>query len=262
MVEKIFEELSALDEVEAIALGGSRAGEVFDAKSDYDVYVYCTAAIPESVRADILKKYCGRMEIGNSFWEYEDNCVLNSGVDIDILYRDLDEFVKGVSEVVDGHLARNCYTTCMWHNLKTCKIVYDGSGRLTEYKKRYSCAYPKELKANIISRGMKLIRNAMPAFEVQIEKAVGRGDVISMNHRVTEFFAAYFDVIFAMNELTHPGEKRLVELCEKNCKILPDDFRGNIERLLHDLFGASDRVSSDLDSIITALERKLKESGN
>ena len=101
MTEELFRELCALEQVEALALGGSRAGEHFDAASDYDVYLYCTAPIPEAVRRDILSKYCGRMEIGNHFWEYEDNCVLKDGVDIDLLYRDLDELTAGVARVVE-----------------------------------------------------------------------------------------------------------------------------------------------------------------
>ena len=67
MVEKLFEELSELPEVEAIALGGSRAGEVFDEKSDYDVYLYCTGDVSEEVRRQILENYCSHMEIGNHF---------------------------------------------------------------------------------------------------------------------------------------------------------------------------------------------------
>lgn len=45
MVEQLFKELSTLPEVEAIALGGSRAGEVYDEKSDYDVYLYCIGTL-------------------------------------------------------------------------------------------------------------------------------------------------------------------------------------------------------------------------
>lgn len=93
MTEKLFEELAALPEVDAIALGGSRAGETYDEKSDYDVYLYCSGDIEESVRTDILSRYCSTIEIGNHFWEYEDNCTLNNGIDIDILYRDLEASV-------------------------------------------------------------------------------------------------------------------------------------------------------------------------
>ena len=50
MVEQLFKELSLLEEVEAIALGGSRAGVNYDEKSDYDVYLYVTSPINEEKR--------------------------------------------------------------------------------------------------------------------------------------------------------------------------------------------------------------------
>ena len=149
MVEKLFQELSSLDQVEAIALGGSRAGEVYDEKSDYDVYLYCSGPIEESIRRKVLEKYCSTMELGNHFWELEDNCTLNNGIDIDVLYRNLDDFVKDVASVVEQYQAHNGYTTCMWHNLRTCKIIYDRDGRLKAAKKRFDVTYPKQLKENI-----------------------------------------------------------------------------------------------------------------
>ena len=39
-VNELFHAFAALPQVEAIALGGSRASGRDDAKSDYDVYVY------------------------------------------------------------------------------------------------------------------------------------------------------------------------------------------------------------------------------
>lgn len=47
MVEQLFKELSLLEEVEAIALGGSRAGVNYNEKSDYDVYLYVTSPVSE-----------------------------------------------------------------------------------------------------------------------------------------------------------------------------------------------------------------------
>ena len=157
MIEELFKELSMFDEVEAIALGGSRAGDNYDEKSDYDVYLYCTGAISEEKRRALLSKYCSVMEIGNHFWEYEDNCILNNGIDIDILYRNIDDFSEDVSSVVEKHQARNGYTTCMWHNLRTCKIIYDKEGRLETAKKRFDVPFPSELKKNIIERNIFLL---------------------------------------------------------------------------------------------------------
>ena len=106
-IEALFERLASLPEVEAIALGGSRAGADYDEASDYDVYLYCRGEIPEEVRRDLLAPFCSRMELGNRFWEYEDNCTLTGGVDIDLLYRNLDEFVEDVADVVERCQPRN-----------------------------------------------------------------------------------------------------------------------------------------------------------
>ena len=47
MINALFQDLSRLPQIEAIALGGSRAGNHYDEKSDYDIYLYCTAPISE-----------------------------------------------------------------------------------------------------------------------------------------------------------------------------------------------------------------------
>jgi len=259
MVEQLFQELCALDQVEALALGGSRAGEHFDEASDYDVYLYCKGQISEEARRNILSKYCCVMEIGNHFWEYEDNCRLNSGTDIDILYRDLDDFISGVADVVEGFQAHNGYTTCMWHNLLTCKVIYDRDGRLTRAKERFTVPYPPQLKKNIMERSWKLLHSAMPAYEGQLAKALKRADWVSVNHRAAAFLESYFDFLFALNGVAHPGEKRLVQMCLERCPILPEDFEKNIEALLQDLFYAPDRVSADISAMISALERASRQ---
>lgn len=235
-VEALFEELSGLPQVEAIALGGSRATGRHDEKSDYDVYVYLTGAVEETVRRTILEKYCGYMEIGNSFWELEDDVSLKNGIDMDIIYRNLQEFAGMISGVVDGCNAWNGYTTCMWHNLITGRILFDRNGKLTALQEQYRIPYPQKLKENIISNNRKLLSGMLPSFDAQIQKAEKRGDLVSVNHRVAEFLASYFDVIFALNEMLHPGEKRMQSICSAECKILPEKFDENLNRLFENMF--------------------------
>ena len=257
MFDSLIQELSKLDAVEAIALGGSRAGTQYDERSDYDVYLYCTAPVPEGTRRKILSGYCSVMEIGNHFWEYEDNCTLSNGVDIDILYRSLDSFVADVAAVVERFEARNGYTTCMWHNLLQCRILYDRDGRLAAAKARFDVPYPPQLQENIIFRNYKLLQASMPAYRIQISKALERGDLVSINHRTAAFMESYFDILFALNEQTHPGEKRLIAKCKELCPILPEQFEENLQSLFRDLYSAPQLVNSDISRIIGKLQKIL-----
>lgn len=254
MINNLFNDLAALEQVEAIALGGSRSGENYDDNSDYDVYVYITDSISEDVRKAILSKYCGYMEIGNHYWENEDNCVLNNGIDIDIIYRNLDEFRAEVASVVEEYNPHNGYTTCMWHNLINSKIIYDVNNRFKEAQDRFSVPYPKELRENIIKRNFNLLDDAMPAYSHQIKKASERGDRVSVLHRTTAFLESYFDIIFALNSLTHPGEKRLAEICKQSCAVLPNDFEANLDRLFDDIASDSENINEDIENIIKALK--------
>ena len=257
MVNALFSEFSSLPQVEAIALGGSRAGNCYDEKSDYDVYLYCTAPVPEELRNNILQKYCVYMEIGNRFWETEDNCTLSNGIDIDILYRNLDDFTADVASVVEQHQSKNGYTTCMWHNLNTCKILFDRNGRLAAAKKRFDVSYPQELKQSIVQRNYRLLTNMLPAYDSQIRKAISRNDRVSVNHRISAFLESYFDLLFALNEQTHPGEKRLISLCIEKCSILPDRFEENLNDLLSNAQSRPELVSNDLAKMISSLAKIL-----
>lgn len=252
-VNELFEELGKLPQVEAIALGGSRATGRNDEKSDYDVYVYVTSDIPENERRNILDKYCKYMEIGNSFWELEDDVTLQNNIDMDIIYRNMQNFKNLISSVVTECIPWNGYTTCMWHNLITSKIIFDRRGSLYELQQKYSVPYPKKLKENIISNNMKLLRGMLPSYDMQIKKAELRGDLVSVNHRVTEFLASYFDIIFALNEMPHPGEKRMQSICSKECKILPNNFDKNLNKLFDGICKIN--ISSVICDMIDELQK-------
>ena len=117
--------------------------------------------------------------------------------------------------------------------------------------------YPKELKNNIIEKNMSLLSGLLPSYDGQINKAVNRGDLVSINHRTAAFMESYFDVLFALNECTHPGEKRLISLAKKNCRILPENFEENINKLFADLFSSPKAVAEDLVAIVEELRGVL-----
>ena len=145
----------------------------------------------------------------------------------------------------------------MWHNLLTCKIIYDKERRLTAAKKRFDVPYPAELKENIIDRNLKLLSGMLPSYDGQIKKAAARGDQVSICHRTAAFMESYFDILWALNEKTHPGEKRLVSLCRENCPLLPAHFEENLNLLYSHLFAEPEKIGEDLAGILAELGKIL-----
>ncbi|ETY70728.1 DUF4037 domain-containing protein [Bifidobacterium moukalabense] len=256
-VEELFEAMHDWPEVEAIALGGSRATGNADERSDYDVYLYVTAPVPTKRREKLLSGYCSHAEIDNGFWENEDDCTLNDGTDVDILYRDLDSFTNSVADVVERFHASNGYTTCLWHNMITSMNVFDRNGRFSAAQRRFTVPFPEPLRRNIIERNMRLLHGNLPSYDAQIRKAASRGDEVAVNHRVAAFMESYFDVIFALNRLTHPGEKHLEKLASRNCEILPKDFEANLGTLFGAMFTDVDLLGGTLQAIVDDLQRTV-----
>ncbi|MBQ8460717.1 DUF4037 domain-containing protein, partial [bacterium] len=144
------------------------------------------------------------------------------------------------------------YTTAFLYTLNNFQIIYDTDNWLLNLQKSIKTEYPKELKENIIKRNIMLMYDKpFASYYEQIEKALKRNDIVSVNHRISAFLASYFDVIFAVNELLHPGEKRLVQYALNNCKILPKDFEENLIKLYN-------RPDADILSILDNLANNLK----
>lgn len=253
--EQLVEELKKLDEVEALALGGSRSTPNYDEKSDYDLYVYVSKMPSLNIRKQILNKFCSYIELNNSYWELEDDCTLKDGIDIDIIYRNIDEISEKISAVLDYFNAQNGYTTCMWYNLINSKILYDKNNKLTALQKKYDIPYPQELKDNIIKKNFSLLTNYLPSYDKQIYKALARHDYVSVNNRLAAFLDSYFDIIYALNEIKHPGEKRLMSIALKQCDILPNNFEENINKLFANVFKNDDAFVQTLKDIILELKK-------
>nr|WP_303672242.1 nucleotidyltransferase domain-containing protein [Ruminococcus bromii] len=101
-LEEILLALKSLDTVEAVALGGSRSTGASEENSDYDIYVYCAEIPTAETRENLLEKYCSIAEFGNHYWESEDNTVMNNGIPVDIIYREVDRFGRYIDTVIKG----------------------------------------------------------------------------------------------------------------------------------------------------------------
>ena len=255
-------EFSKLEEVNGILLAGSHATKTNDKDSDYDIYIYTYKEIALKKRKEITDKFFRYMELDNTFWEREDDGVLlESNIEVEIIYRDLDWIDNSLKRTLLEFKADTGYTTCFWSNFINSIVLYDENGELNTLQGKYRISYPKELKENIIKKNYPLLKEQMPAYYNQIEKALKRDDFISVNHRIAAFFASYFDIIFAINEISHPGEKKLLKIIRDNNLKIPKEMYNNIESILKLTATSSLDILLEIDDLVNNLDGLLVSEG-
>lgn len=235
LAQKLATEFGHFEEVKAIALGGSVASGAAGPGSDIDLYVFTTARVALQKRIELAgKSGFTRADLGLEFWDPGDEWMdTASGIEVDVIYWDTAWIEDQLARVVQRHQASMGYTTCFWNTLQKALPLYDPSGWFAVLQNSTQVPYPEELRLNIIRANHAVLRRVIPSYAHQIEKAQSRGDLVSVNHRVAALLASYFDVLFALNRVLHPGEKRLLALAEQNCPLLPSGFSTDVTELLH-----------------------------
>lgn len=251
----IVNKFSQLEEVEAILLSGSHTTNTQDENSDYDLYIYSNKEVPIIKREEITRKYCDYMEINNQFWETEDDGIIRDGnIPIEIIYRDFNWIDIQLERTVLKCQADVGYTTCFWNNFITSVILYDKHEKARKLQQKYNIKYPEKLKLNIIKKNYPLLREQMPAYYFQIKKALKRNDYVSVNHRVAALLASYFDILFAVNEIPHPGEKKVVKILKEKATKLPVSMEENLNDLLKSISNFDERILVEINQLVDHLD--------
>lgn len=254
---EIISRYASLPGIRAIAIGGSIASGHADSNSDIDLYIFSDSDITVETRSGIIKPVSSRYEIGGDYFGPGDEYYYDSAErEFDVMYWNCGWFEGLLNDIWKNGQAWNGYTTAFLYTLKNFLIVYDPQQWLANLQQCLDSPYPQELKRNIIRRNMMLLCDKpFSSCKSQIVSAVKKNDFISINHRIAAFIASYFDIIFAVNELLHPGEKRLVQFAEKNCKILPDNFSGNLAELAFADRNNTSAIPEVLEKIIMELRK-------
>lgn len=240
-MENVIEKFAKLKEVKAITLGGSLGAQTGDTLSDYDIYIFSDIEVPIIERENIAKQYSDKYEIHNTFYGDGDEWFRRSDNRVfDLMYWNRKWIEDIINNIWIRHDAWGGYTTCFLYTVKNASIFYDPQDWFKSLQEKLNTPYPQELANNIILRNRMMIKDKITAsFKEQIEKAVKRDDIVSINHRISAFLAGYFDIIFAANKMLHPGEKRLIQYALKHCPLLPHDFKKNVT----DLCCAQDKIT-------------------
>lgn len=232
---------------------GAVSAETSDDNSDIDVYIFTKTDILIETRENIIKPISSKFEIGGEYFGSGDEFIFdNLGKQLDLMYWTIEWIESVVNKTwIECH-PQNVYTTCFLYTLKNFNIIYDKNNRLENLQRKINTPYPLKLKGNIINRNLMLMKDKpFASYYEQIEKALLWNDVTSVNHRISAFVASYFDIIFALNEQLHSGEKRLIQYAKNNCKKLPKDFEKNLLNLFKQLNFATLCI---LDSIVSELK--------
>jgi len=243
---------AAFPEVQAIALAGSEGAGAADELSDIDLYVYATSEIPAEARRAIARDFADRFEIDNRFWEPGDEWIeRSSGRGIDIMYRCPAWIEDQLARVLVRHEASVGYSTCFWWNVLHSRTLHDANGWYAGLQQAAQQPYPPELRRAIVAKNLPILRDNISSYRRQIERALRRGDRISVQHRVTAVLASYWDIVFAVNGSPHPGEQRLVEHARRRCTRMPRGWEQAVASLIEAPSPESlDRLVDGLNEIL------------
>jgi hypothetical protein len=265
LAKAIAAKFGALPQVVAVALAGSRTTGVFNASSDYDFFVYIQDDIPVKIRSAIAKQFAERIEIDNQFWEPGDEWIdASSSCAVDVMYRTPQWIEEQLDRVLVKHQASVGYSTCFWWNVLTSTDLYDKGDWFKQLQEKANQPYPEPLKRAIVAKNHPILRRNISSYTHQLELAINRNDSVSIIHRTAALLASYFDIIFAINSVPHPGEKRLVEQVKKLCSTVPTGMEEQIERITDSLSSSSLNSSllHNLHELIDGLDKVLIAEGS
>ncbi len=263
IARKIAKAFGELNDVEAVALGGSQANGPVDAESDIDIYVYTTAPIDLADREAIADDLGAvQRELNQTFWDVADGWVdAETNIEIEAVYWDKSWIERKLDRVLIKHLPSNGYSTAHWHTIRNSVCLYDKDGWFAALQHRSRQPYPEQLREAIVAWNHQILSKISASFLNQIKKAVKRNDLVSVNHRLTELLAGYFDIIFALNRIPHPGEKRLLEQAAKLCPKLPKNMEPQVKLVLQAAAKADDGLIATIDKLMDDLDSLLIKEG-
>jgi hypothetical protein len=262
LARRIAAQYARLAPVEAVALGGSLTTDFAGADSDIDLYVYSRTALDMADRRRIATAAALHAEVDNRYWEPGDEWIDRaSRTGADVMFRDMGWTEDALRRLLNEHQAAVGYSTALWHNVRRSAVLFDRSGWFGELQAFADQDYPATLQRAIIAKNYPLLRQNISSYLRQIEKAVARGDLVSINHRLAALLASYFDIVFAVNRLPHPGEKRQIAIAERACRHLPAGMARQVTALLAAGARADTQIGAVVHDLVDGLDALLREVG-
>jgi hypothetical protein len=224
-----------------VALGGSHAKGTADAHSDVDVYLFADAFLPAARRVELVTVRLGEAARAVSWGA--DEPFVEGGTDFSVDGVLVECWLRGARQVestlaacVRGGIRREhkawtamgFFEHVVLGDVHAMRVVEDPAGMLARWKATVA-TYPEPLRDTLLRRFM-----AEAAFWPENPHylgAVERGDVIYTSAIVQQTVQALIQVVFALDRVYFPGEKKLADALEK-LPSAPRDFAARIQNVL------------------------------
>jgi hypothetical protein len=226
----------------AISLGGSVGSGFADEASDLDFHVFWEAPLaPPAEREAHLAMVADAGSViarpGEASWALEDWFSVEGRL-VELIYVAWRDVEADVTSAYDHGLSDEEFTTARLHNYARGRVLHDPTGVLRAVRDRLNRAYPENTRELLLRREPERLAMALK----QLRTAQARRDLLFAQHRRYTMQTIAFNLLFALNRLYHPGEKRLLAHAER-CPIRPANFAARWERIA--LLPADDMALAD-----------------
>ncbi len=243
-------------EVEAVVLAGSQTDNLADQLSDIDLYIYARdALVALQRRRTLIQERAEHYDLNSKYRGTTDEWIEKStGIRVDVTYRDVGWIIDEVQRIMVHHHATMGCSTTVWYNVLNSIPYFDRGGWFSELQKTAHQPYPDDLMYAIVKKNHPALRKGLSSYKLQIARALERGDFVTVQHRTAGLLASYFDVLFAVNRMPHPGDKRMLDIAEAHCVKRPPQLREQVTAVLYsdDLLLHIDELVDGLDDLLIA----------
>jgi predicted nucleotidyltransferase len=225
-----------------IAVGGSYAKGVSDEQSDVDIYLFANQILPRDQRSTLMKH---RLNSASQIISWGDDALfVEGGTDfwyagrkVECWLRNMQRIEKTLQMCLNGQIDRGyvVWTVMGFYNyvalsdIHVMQIIEDPNGILGGWKDRLD-EYPAALRKAIIGRYLAEVQFWPENFHYL--SAIERGDILYTTGIVQQVVYAMIQVVFALNRVYFPGEKKVGMALEK-LALQPGEFNQRIRELVY-----------------------------
>ncbi|MBS1792794.1 MAG: nucleotidyltransferase domain-containing protein [Acidobacteria bacterium] len=241
LLDQIVADLSRVENVAAIVLGGSYATGEATEKSDLDIGIYYFEDRPFAIGSisAVAEKYAVARPTVTGFYEW--GPWVNGGAwietargPVDFIYKNIDQIERTIAAAQNGEWENHFEqqppygfsSVFFLAETKHCLPLYDPAGAIARLKSEVR-VYPPKLRETIVQQSLWWAEFTILHAEIFVRKS----DVYNTVGCLTRAVKYLVTALFAINESYPLGDKRALDALEK-CRRRPENLRQRIEEIL------------------------------